>query len=283
MKKNIFLLALIFCLQFLIKAYPDDNITFFDENFTISFFSKYNMGIFEDFDSSQYRTDRPFDIGFGIRYKKFSAQVSVSISTEELFSTNVFDFEINSYFDNIYFETYFKSYPHLYVEGTNIQSEMSIYSLGIMATFVHNHRNHFLSSVIEMDKKQNNSSGSLLYGFGIFHSSINSTNEAIKKFNEEQHLLYFGPSIGYSYTWVFGNGIFLNTSLVLFANPGININNSKLLFIPKFEPKIVFGHHSNTWSINLKMMDYSAFIIWDKGDFDILTFVSVTIMFSKRF
>jgi hypothetical protein len=46
---------------------------------------------------------------------------------------------------------------------------------------------------------------------------------------------------------------------------------------------IVFGHHNKTWSANVKMTNHADIIIWDRDDIDILTLVSVTVMFSKRF
>jgi hypothetical protein len=240
------------------------------------------MGIFGNF-NSEYRTDKPFDIGLGFRYKNISAQLIVPIFFEEFLNAWAFDFEIDSYFDNVYYEAYFKSYPYLYIDEPDKQDILSIHSSGIMATFLQNNETHSLSSVIKLDRKQNKSSGSLLYGFGIFHSSLHSPTGALNKFSDRQHLLYFGPGIGYSYTWVFGNDMFFNLSMVLFSNPGININTGNWLFIPQLEPKIVLGHHNDTWSINLKMMNVSKFIVLNKDDLDILTLVSITVMLLKRF
>jgi hypothetical protein len=283
LKKIVYVFLFTWNILFPIIIHANDYITFFDENFEVNFFVNYNMGIFADINSPEYRTDNPFDIGFGFRYKKISAQLSIPLSFDEQFNIWSFDFEMDSYFDNVYYEAYFKSYPYMYIEDSEIPSELSIHSSGIMATFLQNNENHSLSSVIELDKRQNKSSGSLLYGFGVFHSSLHSPAGILNKFSDRQHLLYFGPSIGYSYTQVFKNDVFINLSLVLFTNPGVNINTENWLFIPQLEPKIVVGHHNDKWSINLKMMNTAKFIIWNKNDFDILTLVSITTMFSKRF
>jgi hypothetical protein len=283
LKKGLFLYILTLSVVFSEEVYADDNFTFFDENFAINFFAKYNMGIFSELFPPEYRTDKPFDIGIGIRYKTISAKLSVPILFYDFDNIWAFDFEMDSYFDNVYYEAYFKHYPEFYIEDTDKQSGLSIHSSGIMATFIHNNNSHSLSSVISLDRKQNISSGSLLYGFGVFHSSFYSTDEILNKFDARQHLLYFGPSIGYSYTWILKNDIFLNTSLLLYASPGTNLTTSKWLFIPQFEPKIVIGHHNKTWSFNLKMMNNAKFILWEKGNVDILTLVSITGMFSKRF
>ena len=282
-RKALFLCIFTIYILFSIKLYADDYFTSFEEDFAINIFTKYNMGIFTDINHPEYRTDKPFEIGIGIRYKTISAKLSVPILFNDIFNIWAFDFEMDAYFDNIFYEAYFKHYPYFFIEDTDKQSDLSIHSSGIMATFVHNNKNHLLSSVMSLDSKQNISSGSLLYGFGVFHSSIFSTEELQERYNERQHLLYFGPSIGYSYTWVFRYGVFLNSSLVFFANPGINISTGNWLFIPQFEPKIVVGHHNNTWSANLIMKNNAKFIIWNKDDIDILTLVSITVTFSKRF
>ena len=260
------------------KIYAEEAITEFDENMAINFFGNYKMGVFAQNDSKEYATDLPWNGGVGIRYKDISAQISVPVS----FNDWAFDFEISSYFDKIYFEGFLKHYKKLYDEDFNEQSDLDIVSSGIRATWVNNHTNHSLSSVLRMDKKQNASSGSLLYGFGVFYSSIHSKMERIERYIERQHLMYFGPSIGYSYIWVFSNGIFINLSLNLLPNLGINTNKDRLLFAPQWEPRIIFGHHNHTWSINLIMMNNCTVLLWNKNDYDMLQLISVTIMFSKR-
>jgi len=240
------------------------------------------MGIFDNYDSPQSRTDKPWDIGLGIRYKNISASFSVSVPFVNQFNLWSYDFEISSYFDKIYFEAYFKRYPNFIINKTGEQNDFDIHSSGIMATFLHNNKNHSLGSVNKLDKKQNLSSGSLLYGFGIFHSSLYSNTGSIEKYNDRQFLLYFGPSIGYSYTWVFQTGIFLNLSLIHFSSPAVNINTGNWLYIPQISPKIIFGNHYNTWSANLKLTNHSAFMIWGNNYIDALTFISITIMISKR-
>ena len=283
MKKT--LLVYIFSLNILFSytAYAENSIAAFDEDWAVNLLLNYKSCVFENsLDSVEYLGERPWDIGLGLRYKNTSAQLSVPLFWGEPFKNWSYDFEIDSYFDKIYYEAYFKHYPNLIIQDTDKQNKLDIYSSGIMATFIHNNENHSLSSVVKLDKKQEISSGSLLYGFGLFHSSLYSTTKKIDRYSDRQHFLYFGPSIGYSYTWVFDSGMFLNLNCVAFVNPAININTGKWLCIPQVEPKIVIGHHNAAWSINLNMMNNSAFMIYDKKDIDTLLMVSVKIMFSQR-
>lgn len=283
MNKKLFICFFALNVIFLSAAYAENSITMFDENWAINFSLNYKSCVYENsLDSLEYIAEKPWDIGLGIRYRNISAQISVPLIWDEQFKNMSYDFEIDSYFNKIYYEAYFKHYPELIIQNIYEQNILDIFSSGIMATFIHNNENHSLSSVIKLDKKQEVSSGSLLYGFGLFHYSLYSVSKEINRYNTRQHFIYFGPEIGYSYTWVFQNGLFLNLNCVFFTNPAVNINTGKWLFIPHVQPKIVFGHHDAAWSININMMNNASFIIWNDKDIDSLNLVSVKIMFSRR-
>jgi hypothetical protein len=103
------------------------------------------------------------------------------------------------------------------------------------------------------------------------------------RFKERQHILYFGPTAGYSYTFIFKYDIFLNLSLNIGANLGIGINNPKVLFIPQISPKITIGHHHGTWSINTVMGCNASMLLWGKGDFNEIIPVTMSVTFFKHF
>jgi hypothetical protein len=261
------------------SVYAEDSIRYFDEKFAVSLFSDYYTGAFRH-DDSEYVTGSPLNIGLGFRYKSISASVSFPIP----FKASSFDLEINPYFDKIYYYAHLKFYQDFYRSNTNEKSGLDILSSAITATYVVNHENHSLSSVIDLDKKQTVSSGSFLYAAGTFFSSIYSTDETMNNYNEErQTLIYSGPGAGYSYIWVFDNDMFLNVSMVVFAAMGFNLANEEWLIIPQLEPKIVFGQHKNTWSFNVKIANNSSVILLDIYKYDILTLGSIAAVITKRF
>jgi hypothetical protein len=275
----------------------EESITTFTENWTFSLFLNFNSGIFTQSETSQYRTNKPWNIGLGIRYKMFSFSTSFSIPvtdsplTAPSLTKPSLDFEFASYLDKMYFEAYFKYYQDYYVSNTEEPIGLDTILSGMTATFVQNHKNHSMSAVNELNKKQNISSGSFLYSLGAFYSSLYSTSEIINDYKKRQNLLYFGPGLGYSYIWVFENGLFLNTSLVLFMNAGFNISTDKWLFIPHLEPNFVFGYHQDTWSTNIKVTNKTTVLLGDtvslsspdELDYNLLTLMTISLMFSKRF
>jgi hypothetical protein len=313
MGRTIFLCVFIFNVLSLTAVYAEDSITednitteesitTFDKDWTFSLFSNYNLGLFTQTDTSQYRTNKPWDIGLGLRYKIFSAKISFAIPitalpnaepspTKSSSTKPSFDFEFASYFDKMYFEAYIKYYRDYYVRDTSEPGGLDTLSSGVMATYVQNYKNHSMSSVIKLDKKQNISSGSFLYSFGAFLTSLYSTSEKISNYHERQNFIYFGPGIGYSYIWVFENGLFLNASLILLTNAGYNITAEKWLFIPQMEPNFVVGYHQATWSFNIRVMNKTTVLLGNTAflanpvelDFNVLTLMTISIMFSKRF
>jgi len=284
MNKTLFIFIYFLLILISSAVYGQGNITAFDENWAMNLFINYNSCSFENsLDSMKYSGEKPWQLGLGIRYKNISAEILAPILLSGQRKNWCFDSKMDFYYDKIYYEANFTHFPNLILQTGNEQNKLDIYSSAIMATFIQNNENHSLSSIIKLDKKQEASSGSLLYGFGVFYSSLYSTAKTIDMYSNRQHYIYFGPSIGYSYTFVFRNNMFLNLNCVAFANPAINMNTGKLLFIPCVEPKIILGSHSAKWSINLNMMNNSAFIIRNEKSIDPLVLVNVMIIFSKRF
>jgi hypothetical protein len=279
--KKAYGIFLILCLCNAGMLFCEEAITEFDEKFAISLFGNYNIGIFVQEQAQGFRTDEPWKIGLGFRYKKYSANFSVPIN----FKFNSFDAELNSYFEKLYYELYLKRYQS-YFDGTDDEHEnagLDIMSAGLLAGWIHNNKNHSLSSIYSLNEKQNISSGSFLYGFGVYYTSVYSENHEITRYNERNHIIHFGPMAGFAYTWVFPHTMFLNACINIGANFGINTTENRILFIPQIKPKISFGHHGNTWSINAIMGSNASILLWDIHSFDTLVPSTMTVTFSKRF
>ncbi|GHU82487.1 hypothetical protein FACS189468_6760 [Spirochaetia bacterium] len=279
--KRIYGIFLLFCLFNVGIIFCEEAINEFDEKFAVSLFGNYNIGIFMQDQTEGFRTDEPWRIGLGFRYKKYAASFSVPVN----FKFNSFDVELNSYFEKLYFETYLKRYQSYYddKETENKNAGLDIMSAGVTAGWIHNNQNHSLSSVYALNEKQNISSGSFLYGFGVYYTSLYSDNTEIKHYDERNHIIHFGPQAGYSYTLVLPHDMFININTSIGADLGISVTENKILFIPQIKPKISFGHHNRTWSINAIMGSNAAILLWGVNNFDVLSPSTMTVTFSKRF
>jgi hypothetical protein len=269
-------------LLFADDSVDEDTVISFPQKWALSLSGKYTMGIFQQ-QSAFYTTDNPWNIGLGFRYKNLAAHAFIPLS----FQGGSFDAAVNFYLEKVYIETFIKRYQKFYHgdEETAGQEDvgLDIMSSGIMSGWIYNHKNHSLRSVYTLSERQTASSGSFLYGFGVFYTSMFSQNEAIPRYNERQHIVYFGPTGGYSYTWIFKHDIFLNVMINIGATLGIEVNDSKILFIPQINPKITVGHHNTSWSVNAIMGNNASIFLWDKRNTDILAPVTMSVVFSYRF
>ncbi|GHV80482.1 hypothetical protein AGMMS49944_22730 [Spirochaetia bacterium] len=102
------------------------------------------------------------------------------------------------------------------------------------------------------------------------------------RYSERQHIVHFGPTAGYSYTWILPHGMFLNAGITIGTNVGIDINEPQILFIPQVNPKITFGYHHSSWSVNAVMGCNASVLLWN-NDFDIAAPATMGVTFSKRF
>jgi hypothetical protein len=93
----IFLLVCIFNTDLSFAEYA---IVPFEEKMALNISGKYNMGIFQQ-QAADYRTDKPWDIGLGIRYKSLAAQLFIPTSLND----GSFDMAVNFYFEKMYYET----------------------------------------------------------------------------------------------------------------------------------------------------------------------------------
>jgi hypothetical protein len=256
-------------------------ITEFDEKFTLTFFGRNNIGVFRLQEIARYKTDIPWELGIGFRYRGISARMAIPVS----FDKTSFDFQINSYHEKMFVEFFMKRYRYFYnvddIEQNN--AGLDIGAGGITAGWIQNNKRHSLASVFNLDRKQNISNGSVLYGIGIFYTTIYSENKDIARYGERQTLFYFGPMAGYSYTWVLPHDMFINTGINIGFNMGINTKKNTVLFIPQFRPKFSFGHHNDTWSVNIIMSAHSVILLWERDISDTFVPATVTLNFSKRF
>jgi hypothetical protein len=274
------LLLVFFFINGLSRLFAEGEIVPFAKTFALNFYGNFNIVDFASKENPHYTSASPWSIGLGIRYKNISARLFLPL----WFDNNPFDIQLNSYYEKVYYEFSFRQYKNFYREENNDKhpvSDLDILSIGILAGWIQNNKRHSLSSVYNLDKKQTKSNGSFLYGFGAFYTSIHSEDNT--NYSERQHLVYFGPAAGYSYTWVFPHDIFCNVNLTTGLNMGVNAASGTILFVPQITPKFAVGHHGKSWPVNIiGGCTYTA-ILWNGGNFESLLPASMTLAFSRRF
>ncbi|QQO08740.1 DUF4421 family protein [Breznakiella homolactica] len=266
---------------------PSGNIIPYEEDFTLTVSGKYNIVSVGDRMAASYEADKPWALGLGLRYKSLSASFSIplyKISGREPFST--FDFRMNSYPGKFYYSLFCMRYQDFYRDADTSDvrdTDMQLFSAGITGGWVMNHKNHSLGAVYNLSGRQEKSSGSPLLGFGVFYTSLHSRDGALEQYRDKDRLVSFGPSAGYSYTFVFPRNFFLNLMAAAEVNAGISVDRKTWHFMPQIMPRISFGYNHTSWSLNFVGDCRFLLILRNPERPDGLLTSSMTINFSYRF
>ncbi|MDL2229235.1 DUF4421 domain-containing protein [Treponema sp. OttesenSCG-928-L16] len=263
------------------------NILIFDEAFTVNVSGRYSIVSFADRMNTNYESQTPWALGLGLRYKILSASFSLplyKISGRKPFST--FDFEMNSYPGPFYYSLFCRRYRGFYQDADEqdvLDVDLRLFSAGISGAWVVNSEGHSLGAAYNLSGRQKASSGSALFGFGVFYTSVHSPDGRAEHYREKQHFVYFGPSAGYSHTFVFPHNMFLNLMAAAEMNAGFKTGSRTWHFMPQLMPRISFGYHHDSWSLNL-VGNCRYLLILRKADRpDGLLMSSMAITFSYRF
>ena len=283
MSKKKIVVLLLFTV-FTVKGHTQEsNILKFDNTFTLKLLTKLNSLVFEDgLNNHEFETNRPLDIGIGFGYKDFSFDFYMRtpfLYNQDYSKSQSFDVgSIYFYEDSCYFDGYIKYYNG-FIDNTGKEINLKIYNIGVSGEYIFN-KDHSIRSVYNLDRKQLESNGSFLIGGGIFIISINSDNDYINDYYDRKIIYYFGPNIGYSYTFIIVDNFFIN----LLFTFGINciINKEEVSFGLQTFPKLSFGYHGKTWSMNIYANAYllNDYIKEDEGN--VITEETIGIVFSKR-
>ena len=211
----------------------------------------YNLMIFDQTgQDDNLQTNCPWDFGLELGIKNVFAGFSVSIPF--LYDRNhdksqAFNASLNHYRDKSYSDLYFRYYNG-FNDGGRHNIDLRIINAGFSYTHIFG-QDHSVRAVYKLDSRQTVSNGSFLVGGGMFFSSIRSDSAMMETYSDWQNSFYFGPTVGYSHTFVIKENYFINVLSVFGAN-GI-ISNSGFSFGFQALPRFSIGYHGKKQSINL--------------------------------
>jgi hypothetical protein len=233
-------------------AYSQEaEITRIREILSLRAYADFRLILFEQAsEESYFLANKPLNLGLGVGILglvikfTFSIPIMYEQPKKDGFS---FDFKIDSYGTSSYTYGYVQ-YNSDFIHIGSPDVGMKILNVGLSYESIFN-KNHSLRSAYVLDRRQSISNGSFLMGAGIFYSRMKSDNTANRY--QTQNYLYFGPNLGFSYTWIFNGSLFLNILPVVGVNLMISFDDHSLAVGLQGLPKLSFGYHGNKWSWNI--------------------------------
>jgi hypothetical protein len=261
--------------------YAEENIISFDNIFTLAVSSKYNYLRFLYDDNKSAGSNALVNIGFNFSRENISLGLGIGIPfthSKEYEKSTALDIHLNYCNDFMYGELLFKYYDGFHNDTGSV--DLKLLSGGLSGEFILN-KEHSLRSVYRMDRLQTVSNGSFLLGLNVSAASIASDD--IHYYQNTIGYIYFGPNLGYSYTWIVEHNYFINIFFVAGPDVCMEYNTALYFFTPQIMSKISVGKHNNFWSVNFELeLNYVSF----SKEFsikDVLLSTSACITVSKRF
>lgn len=248
------------------------------------FSRKYTDLTFQSADGSkdlQYRANTKLNMGIGATYNNLTLNLALGFgflnnNIEEKGKSKSLDLQLHLYPNGwaadlllIHYKGFY-AYPKGYAADNAglyyYRPDIKLNKVGITAYRVANAKRFSYRAAMVQNEWQKKSAGSLLYGGGIYYAAFKGDSNVIPpkvaaSFSQaginDFHFISLGPGIGYAYTLVAAQHLFLMGSLIANANVNFatdennNVKNNKTSFEPAAVYKAAAGYNGNVWDVSI--------------------------------
>ncbi|MEP6468076.1 MAG: DUF4421 family protein, partial [Parafilimonas sp.] len=244
----------------------------FPNNLTVRIYSvkDYTDFTFSSIDKKsniKYRSNTTLNLGAGVTYKNVSGNLSAGfgflnngINTRG--KTKSLDLQFHFFLQKFTSDLLYLHYKGFYAapqgyasqlpSGYYFRPDIKLDLAGLSGYYVQNFRHFSYRTAFFQNELIRKSSGTLLYGGGIYYENIRSNDSSLIPakvagfFNNanfsQLHFVSFGPGIGYAYTALIKKNFFILGSAII--NGNINFATDENTIInhhrTSFEPCVVF-------------------------------------------
>lgn len=244
-------------------AFAEGDITGFERKFPLRVLCNYN---FVSFWSSEYRegafnSNRPVDLGLGFGYGDlywdlvFALPFTVSKGhSKSLTFETGFDF----FPGNWWVKGKYRRYSGFSADSSDGSESIFIdlweRDAYVQALWLGTANGKFTPrAAYFLDRRQEHSAGSLILGGRLQSTKMRDRDSVLAFYSEERQIFSSWVDMGYSYTWVYGNDMFLN----LWGVAGIAVSDeeesSDFTLLPEVIAKGAWGYIGDIWSWNMVM------------------------------
>lgn len=215
-----------------------------------------------------YKCNRPICLGIGASYRNSGMNFSYGIdalSPKGRGRTESFDKQYSYYGKDFLIDVIAQSYEGFYLDSRRedgsfpVFEDMCVMRAGVSGMYVLNSERFSLRAAFGNREKQLRPAGSLLVGGGASYIMIRNMvrPDGSPQTARPMHGVMFGPSVGYSYCWVFLKDLYVNLGATL----GIDFSAGDIDWgiFPSAMPRIGIGYDNSQWAV---FMNYKNHIVF---------------------
>lgn len=248
-------------------------ITRFRRKFLVRFLCNYN---FVTFWSSENKGDflvsnRPVDVGLGIGYGDFYWDFiyALPFTADTKSKSAAFELGFDFFPGNWWIKGKYRR-----TSGFTLNDSASTFidfwerDAYISALWMGTAKGEFSPlAAYFLDRKQARSAGSLIIGGRVQSNWAKDYSKSLDYYAEDKRLVTDWLNMGYSYTWIYSNHMFLNLWGVAGSAIGVEYESKEFLFTFDVVAKMAWGYIGETWSWNCVMeAEYLPMFFEDHGE-----------------
>ncbi|MCQ2106976.1 MAG: DUF4421 domain-containing protein [Fibrobacter sp.] len=247
-------------------------IEIFERHFPLRFLCNYNFASLwtSEFHEGALVSNRPVDVGIGFGYKDFywdflyPLPFTVGKGQSESMALET---GIDFFPDDWWIKGKYRRYSGF----TSGSSDSTIFvdlwqrDMYLSALWMGTAKGRFTPmAAYFLDRRQKYSAGSLLLGGRIQDSKAKGRDSTLAFYTQEREIYSTWVNMGYSYTWVFTNYMFLNLWGIAGLAVSTESESNDFIMLPDVDMKMAYGYIGDTWSWNTVMeMEYLPTIFND--------------------
>lgn len=276
MTRALLIFVLVFVNVALAKS-DSTSISTFRERISLRFLCNYNfISIWNsELDGGSLISNRPVDLGLGFGYDslftlfgsswdfswdfKFALPFTTSKGKS---STQSFETGLNFFPRNWWLEGKFRSYSGFSTDDEENAEFIDLWILDLylsvlwMATA---HAKFSPRSAYFLDRRQAESAGSMILGGRIQRNIAEDKDSVLAYYDNRRDLKTLWLDMGYTYSWIYDNGMFLNVWGVVGIAYGRERADDGYAVLPESDLRMAIGYLGKKWSWNTVLKaGYSA-------------------------
>lgn len=239
-------------------VFASENITEFERKYPLRFLIDYNFVSLtnSEFHEGALISNRPVDVGLGFGYKDWYLDLNFSLpftSGDKQSKSIAYEYSLNFFPKDWWIIAHLRQYSgfssgsdsnRIFVDLWELDTDLS--ALWMLTS----NGNFSPRAAFFLDRKQKISAGSFIVGGKMQFNLTVDKDSILTYYNDYRKVALLWANGGYTYTWVYNNGMFINAWAVAGLAMGSEIRSKDFLILPEISAKFTFGYITDKWSWN---------------------------------